>query len=91
MCPPALAHYYIDNAWRDLGERTGQIRYMPDVIVRHHHPAGSGGRAGWLWDQTYEDAQATWSTGLDHVAYQAWRGDALDAAAARIRALAGAR
>lgn len=89
MCPPALAHFYVDNAWRDLGQAGGRLAYQPDVIIRHHHPAGSGGARGWLWDQTYEDAQSTWATDLDHAAYQAWRDRDLPAAAAAIETLAG--
>lgn len=89
MCPPALAHYYVDNAWRDLGRESGRLVYMPDVIVRHHHPAGptGGGPRGFLWDDTYEDAQATWSTGIDHAAYQAWRDTGLAGDARKITEL----
>lgn len=89
MCPPSLAHYYVDNAWRDLGQRSGRLVYMPDVIVRHHHPAGptGGGPRGFLWDDTYEDAQRTWSTGIDHAAYQAWCDRDLDGHAKTIAGL----
>lgn len=39
MAPPALTHLYVDNFWASLGNKAGCIRYLPDVIVEHRHPA----------------------------------------------------
>ena len=78
MCPPGMTHFYVDNVWRDLGNRCGCLVYQPDVIIAHHHPAGAGGARGFLWDQTYEDAQPAWSSGIDHAAYQDWAGGHAD-------------
>lgn len=42
MVPPGLVHLYVDNFWKDLGERLGTLCYLPDVIIQHQHPhAGS--------------------------------------------------
>jgi hypothetical protein len=39
MCPPGLEHLYIDDAWRELGQGMGRLRYLPDVVIEHLHPA----------------------------------------------------
>lgn len=45
MSPPELVHLYVDNWWLELGQRAGCIRYLPDVVVEHVHPAA--GKAEW--------------------------------------------
>lgn len=37
MVPPGLEHLYIDNAWKDIGTRSGGLRYLPDVKITHLH------------------------------------------------------
>ena len=39
MAPEVLRHLYVDNYWKELGERTDGLRYLPDVIIEHVHPA----------------------------------------------------
>lgn len=39
MAPEVLRHLYVDNFWKELGERTGGLRYLDDVIIEHVHPA----------------------------------------------------
>lgn len=46
---PATTHQWADDGWKRLGQSTGSLRYMPDVIVEHLHPAV--GKAEW--DETY--------------------------------------
>lgn len=36
---PQMSHFYCDDCWRDLGLRAGCLRYLPDVIIEHKHPA----------------------------------------------------
>jgi hypothetical protein len=38
MCPPGLEHLYLDNFWKELGQRLGNLKYLPDVIIEHLHP-----------------------------------------------------
>lgn len=45
MAPDALEHLYVDNYWRDLGNASGCLSYLPDVVVEHVHPAA--GKAAW--------------------------------------------
>lgn len=34
---PEFGHFYIDNAWAELGKRLGLIRFVPQVVVEHRH------------------------------------------------------
>lgn len=38
LSPPCLDHLDVDIVWRDWGQAIDRIKYLPDVIVRHHHP-----------------------------------------------------
>jgi hypothetical protein len=68
MAMPAAHHWYIDNAWRDLGRAAGCIVHCPDVIVRHLHPNVPGGDQP---DRTYHDAAKRFDS--DANAYRRWR------------------
>lgn len=37
MSPPTLKHLFMDNFWKAIGERLGNITYFPDVIIEHLH------------------------------------------------------
>jgi hypothetical protein len=39
MTLPRLKHLYADNFWLDLGQALGRIKYLPDVVIEHLHPA----------------------------------------------------
>lgn len=39
MSPPVLHHLYVDNFWMTLGRDLGGLRYLPDVVIEHLHPA----------------------------------------------------
>lgn len=45
MVPPNMKHMWLDNYWKELGQKTGILRYRPDVIIEHLHPIA--GRAPW--------------------------------------------
>jgi len=49
MAPPALTHLYVDNYWKDLGEKAGCLRYLPSVVVEHMHPLAHKA----AWDEGY--------------------------------------
>lgn len=46
---PATSHQWADDGWKRLGQETGVLRFMPEVIVEHLHPGV--GKADW--DDTY--------------------------------------
>lgn len=39
MTLPRLKHLYADNFWLDLGKAINRIKYLPDVVIEHLHPA----------------------------------------------------
>ena len=84
MCEPSLAHWYVDNVWADLGRAAGCLTYLPDVIVRHNHPAAGRGQ----FDATYFEAFK--GVPADRAAYEQWRASRMDADVATVRALTGA-
>ncbi|MFC6022987.1 hypothetical protein ACFP2T_43410 [Plantactinospora solaniradicis] len=45
FAPETLIHLYCDNYWKDLGSEAGCLRYLPEVVVEHCHPAA--GKAEW--------------------------------------------
>jgi hypothetical protein len=85
---PVLRHYFIDNAWKELGEAIGRYAYVPESVVPHHHwsmPAGMEPRAAR--DECYERA-ITWFAS-DRLAWHLWRfGDGFGRAVARLQTLA---
>lgn len=53
LAPPGLIHMYGDNFWRLIGETTGKLRYLEDVVIEHMHPLRTGS-----WDETTAQANA---------------------------------
>jgi hypothetical protein len=39
MTLPQLKHLYADNFWLDLGKALGRIKYLPEMVIEHLHPA----------------------------------------------------
>lgn len=65
LAPPALAHMFCDEYWRDLGNGAGCLTYLPEVRVAHHHPAVGLG----AWDASYAESSAEPAYMADHAAY----------------------
>ena len=80
---PALAQFFADNVWLDLGREAGCLAYLPDVTVEHLHYT----RGAAPHDQVYEEARDAWMP--DQAAYWAWQraDDGLRADVAKIREL----
>lgn len=83
MAYPGLRHLYADNMWKALGEATGCIRYMPNVLVEHMHPVA--GKA--LWDDNYARVNAPDVDQHDHAAFADYMAHHLAGDAAKVRAL----
>lgn len=66
---PSCRHMFIDNAWRDLGEMTRCLRYVPEVKIEHRHPLA--GKAAW--DDGYRKANGEETIEHDKRAYHEWR------------------
>jgi hypothetical protein len=66
MIPAPVDHLYCDNSVRDLGARTGLLRYLPTVTM---HPAA--GKADS--DDQYERVNGRQQYRGDRPAYRKWR------------------
>lgn len=66
--PDGMKHLYLDNVWKDIGQAT-QMRYLPDVIVEHMHPAA--GKAAW--DASYQANNSNETYSEDGARYNEWR------------------
>jgi hypothetical protein len=81
FCPPAQMHLYLDNAWKYLGERSGSLHYLSDVIIEHMHPAA--GKA--TWDEGYARVNAVQMYDKDRIAYESWLLHAAGADVSKVR------
>jgi len=66
---PECAHFYLDDAWRELGNAAGCLRYLPDVLIEHLHYSYNKSPI----DDTYKRSIEIWVGGLDRVPYEEWR------------------
>jgi hypothetical protein len=88
MAPPCLRHLYADNFWLDLGRALDGLRYLPDVIIEHIHPAA--GKAAM--DERYSAVNSSEADMLDRQAWRRFRGgDGFSAAVRRVREAYGER
>lgn len=57
MVPPGFKHFYIDDAWREIGKATDTLVYVPELYVEHlHFSFGKSER-----DATYDHTMAVGS------------------------------
>lgn len=78
---PDLDHMFIDNVWRDVGVQTGTLRYIPELVVEHVHPAA--GKADW--DAGYTRVNTEAAIDRDRRRYQSWRQHAMATDIGRVR------
>lgn len=69
MAPYSLRHLYIDNFWKHLGEQTGGLVYLEDVVIEHLHPVN--GKA--QWDERYRAVNAPHVDNTDREAWISYR------------------
>lgn len=74
MVPAPVQHLYCDNAIKALGERTGRLGYLPDVLVEHMHPVA--GKAAM--DPQYERVNRIQQYERDRLAFEGWVASGLD-------------
>jgi hypothetical protein len=82
MAPPVLRHLYVDNFWLELGQNLGTLRYLPDVVIEHLHPAA--GKAAM--DERYEAVNAAEVDTADRLAWLHFRRTGLPETLRRVRA-----
>ena len=81
MCEPTLNHWWVDQVIHDLGDSAGCLKYLPDVLVPHKHPAAGKAQV----DATYRDSGR--HIDADRAAYEVWRAQRMAADVATVRAL----
>lgn len=66
---PSFTHLNVDVSWKDLGEAIGRLRYIPEVVIEHMHPAAGKARddAGYKW------ANSPAMVVNDGLAYDNWK------------------
>lgn len=67
--PTGLVHLFFDNVWKDWGEHTGKLRYLPDVIIEHIHPHAGKGEM----DARYEEVNSPEMWGPDEARYNEYK------------------
>jgi hypothetical protein len=87
MAPTTLVHLFFDNFWLSLGSEAGCIRYLPNVIVEHRHPAA--GKAAL--DAGYERVNSVAMQERDEAAWLDYLGEGFVGDVAKVRALRRAR
>jgi len=80
---PQLSHYYMDNAWGDLGFGAECITYRDDVVLEHMNPLYGKGPRDYVMKVVENHAQA------DHAAYGKWKSDGFATDLATVRSLLG--
>lgn len=85
MVPAPVEHLNSDSSVYDLGHAADCIRYLPDVVIEHMHPAA--GKAPE--DDGYRRVNSPEQVQRDARAYRHWRATQLDQDAATVRALRG--
>lgn len=83
MAPPAMTHLYVDNVWRDWGQATKKLQYLPDVSIEHMHP--QAGKAEWDEGHIRVNGEAMWAH--DAEAYRVYVAEQETADIEKIRAL----
>ena len=67
--PTGMTHLFLDNAWQDWGTATGKLKYLPDVIIEHLHPAA--GKSELDDRYTEVNSEAVWSA--DELRYNEYK------------------
>ena len=62
---PGLDRIYIDTVWADIARRRDVLRFVPEVVLAHHHFSNQKA----LYDKTYRKHHKA----EDRAVYDAWR------------------
>lgn len=71
MVPPGMTHLYMDSAWLDMGTVSGNLIYLPNVVIEHMHPIAQKAQ----WDEGYAEVNSHEMYRNDRIAYDAWLAD----------------
>ena len=69
MVPPVLIHMYMDNFWKEFGQKIGNLTYRPDVVIEHlHYLAGKA-----INDLQYQEVNSSAVYENDRIAYEDYK------------------
>jgi hypothetical protein len=86
---PATKHQWADDGWKRLGNDAGCLRFMPDVIVEHMHPAVGKSEMDDTYRALFEGPEASERGKSDYGGFHEWERKWLKGDAARVRAAVG--
>jgi hypothetical protein len=66
--PPCFTHLNVDVSWKVMGEGLGRIKYLPDVIIEHMHPAAGKAED----DAGYKHVNSDFMVKADQKAFDEW-------------------
>jgi hypothetical protein len=78
---PEFGHFYIDNAWAELGKRLGLIKFCPQAVIEHRHYSITPDTER---DETYSVAEEAHGKD-DEMEYQKWYNDRMQNQASLLR------
>lgn len=80
---PATTHQWADDGWKRLGQELGILRYVPEVVVEHMHPAVEKAE----WDETYASVFDSGRAKSDYEGFTGWLESGLAGDVAKVRAV----
>jgi hypothetical protein len=85
---PTLRHQWADDVWKALGTAAGCLRYMPDVVIEHIHPAAGKAEMDPGYERVFgENDGAQEQATSDYNACQAWLANDMDRDVAKVKAV----
>lgn len=78
---PSLKHYYLDNAWADVGNGAGMLKWCPDAVIPHEHYTMTPGAER---DKIYSETEEKYGD-VDREAFLKWRSTRLASEVAQLR------
>lgn len=85
---PTLRHQWADDVWKALGNAAGCLRFMPDVVIEHLHPAAHKAPMDAGYERVFgENSGAQEQATSDYNACQDWLSGAMASDVAKVRAV----
>jgi len=87
---PTIWHQWADDVWKALGQAAGCLRFMPDVIIEHVHPANGKAAMDPGYERVFGDNPgASERATSDYYAFHGWLEDRAEIDVAKVRAVLG--
>lgn len=85
MVPADVQHLYCDNSIFQLGDKSGTLEYLDDVLIEHMHPVAGKTE----WDTGYIRVNRREQYLRDRLSFEAWVLDGMQRDATLVRELRG--